>query len=140
MNRNKAVQKNALKQGLSEELKDSLQHCTKPGDLTEFVKLCLKQGSQIWVHTAECRLERWSSPSSKKPHTAANPTLTPETTPAGTVAGYYGPPLIDLSAVKGKRITPEKFKQRREGGLYKYCGDSRHFEASCPRRLKAASG
>jgi hypothetical protein len=47
---------------------------------------------------------------------------------------------MDLSALKGKKITPEERKRRREGGLCMYCGDSRHFAASCPRKLKAASG
>jgi hypothetical protein len=28
----------------------------------------------------------------------------------------------------------------RKGGLCMYCGDSRHFAACCPRKLKAASG
>jgi hypothetical protein len=47
---------------------------------------------------------------------------------------------MDLSALKGRKITPEERKRRREGGLCMYCGDSRHFAASCPRKLKAASG
>ena len=47
---------------------------------------------------------------------------------------------MDLSAVKGKKISQEERKRRREGGLCMYCGDSRHFAASCPRKLKAASG
>ena len=47
---------------------------------------------------------------------------------------------MDLSAVKGKKITPEERKRRREGGLCMYYGDSRHFAALCQRKLKAASG
>jgi hypothetical protein len=47
---------------------------------------------------------------------------------------------MDLSALKGKKITPEERKRWREEGLCMYCGDSRHFTASCPRKLKAASG
>ena len=47
---------------------------------------------------------------------------------------------MDLSAVKGKKITPEERKRRREGGLCMYCGDSRHFAVACPRKLKAAAG
>jgi hypothetical protein len=47
---------------------------------------------------------------------------------------------MDLSALEGRKITPEERKRRREGGLCMYCGDSRHFAASCPRKLKAASG
>ena len=47
---------------------------------------------------------------------------------------------MDLSAVKGKKITAEERKCQREGGLCMYCGDTRHFAAACPRKLKAASG
>jgi hypothetical protein len=47
---------------------------------------------------------------------------------------------MDLSAVKGRKITPEERKLGKEGGLCMYCGDSRHFAASCPRKLKAVSG
>jgi hypothetical protein len=47
---------------------------------------------------------------------------------------------MDLSAVKGKKITPEERNRRREVGLCMYCGDSRYFAASCPRKLKAVSG
>jgi hypothetical protein len=47
---------------------------------------------------------------------------------------------MDLSALKVRKITPEERKRRREGGLCMYCGDSRHFAASYPRKLKAASG
>jgi hypothetical protein len=47
---------------------------------------------------------------------------------------------MDVSALKGWKITPEERKRRREGGLCMYCGDSRHCAASFPRKLKAASG
>jgi hypothetical protein len=47
---------------------------------------------------------------------------------------------MDLSALKGRKITPEERKRRREGGLCMYCRVSRHVAASCPRKLKAASG
>jgi hypothetical protein len=47
---------------------------------------------------------------------------------------------MDLLALKGRKITPKERMCRREGGLCMYCGDSRHFVASCPRKLKATSG
>jgi hypothetical protein len=56
------------------------------------------------------------------------------------VTGYHGPALLDLSTVKGKKITPGERTIWREGGLGMYCGDNRHFTASCPRKLKADSG
>jgi hypothetical protein len=76
----------------------------------------------------------------KKPDNAINTTSAPEALPEGTVAGYYGPAPMDLSALTGRKIIPEERKRRREGGLCMYCGDSRHFAASCPRKLKATSG
>jgi hypothetical protein len=70
----------------------------------------------------------------------ANTIFTPEAIPAGTVAGYHSPAPIDLSVGKAMKITPKERKMRRETGLCMYCGDSRHFAACCPRKLKAVSG
>ena len=136
---NVEAQLDALRNGLSNELKDSLQHTEIPEDLVEFVKLCSKRDSQIRARTDERKSGRWEG-GYKKPDPTTNTTSAPETAPAGTVAGYHGHAPMDLSAVKGRKITPEERKRRREGGLCMYCGDSRHFAASCPRKLKAASG
>ena len=79
----------------------------------------------------------------KKSETTNNSTSTPSTPEialTGTMVEYHGPAPMDLSAVKGKKITLEAHKWQREGGLCMYCGDSRHFAASCPRKLKATSG
>jgi hypothetical protein len=76
----------------------------------------------------------------KKPNNTNKTSSVPEASPAGTVAGYHGPAPMDLSVLKGRKILPEERKRRREGGLCMYCRDSRHFAASCPRKLKAASG
>jgi hypothetical protein len=46
---------------------------------------------------------------------------------------------MELAAVKGKNITPTETKRQRERGHCMYCRDSRHFTASCPRKLKVAS-
>jgi hypothetical protein len=76
----------------------------------------------------------------KKPDNANNTTSAPKALPAGTVAGYHGPAPMELSALYGRKITPEERKRRREGALCMYYGDSRHFVASCPRKLKAVPG
>ena len=52
---NEAAQLEVLRQGLSEELKDSLQHCNIPSDLTEFVKMCWKE-----THKSAPELQRES--------------------------------------------------------------------------------
>jgi hypothetical protein len=136
---NAEAQMDALQNGLSNELKDSLQHADMPDNIVDFVKMCSKRDSQIRARAAEKKSGRWEG-SYKKPDNANNTTSAPDASPAGTVAGYHGPAPMDLSAIKGRKITPEERKRRREGGLYMYCGDSRHFTASCTKKLKAASG
>jgi hypothetical protein len=75
----------------------------------------------------------------KQPETMTNTTSTPESAPGDTVAEYFGLAPINILAVKGRKIIPEKRKRRREGGLYMHWGDSRYFMVSYPRKLKAAS-
>jgi hypothetical protein len=110
-----------------------------PDNIVDFVKMCSMRDSQIRARAAEMKSGRWEG-SYKKTDIMNNTTSAPEASPAETVAGYYSPAPIDLSALKGRKITPEERKRRREGGLCMYCRDSRHFAASCPRKLKAASG
>jgi hypothetical protein len=43
---------------------------------------------------------------------------------------------MDLTAVKGIKITAKDRARQWEGGLCMYCRDSRHFEAACQRKLK----
>jgi hypothetical protein len=105
----------------------------------EFVKFCSKRDSHIRAQEAERKSGKWTA-ESKRHEIQNNTTPAPEAAPAGTIAGYYGPTLKDLSAINGRKITQEERKCQREGGLCMYCGDSRHFAASCPRKLKAASG
>jgi hypothetical protein len=133
---NTAALRDALRNGLSNELKDSLQHADMPDNIIDFVKMCSKRDSQIRARAAEQKSGRWEG-GYKKPN---NTTPAPKASPAGTVAGYHGPAPMDLSALEGRKITLEERKRRREGGLCMYCGDTRHFAASCPRKFKAASG
>jgi hypothetical protein len=136
---NAEPQMDTLRNGLSNELKDSLQHADMPDNIVDFVKICSKRDLQIRARAAEKKSGRWEG-GYKKPDNTNNTTSAPEASPAGTVAGYHDPSPMDLSALKGRKITSEERKHRREGGLCMYCGDSRHFAASCPRKLKAASG
>src|SRR6202022_584910 len=86
---NTEAQLDALRNGLSNELKDSLQHTDIPENLVEFVKLCSKRDAQIRARAAERKSGRWEG-SYKKPETPTNNTSAPEAAPAGTVAGYNG--------------------------------------------------
>jgi hypothetical protein len=134
-----AAQVEVIRLGLSEELKDSLQHWEIPSDLTEFVKICSKCDSQSRARAAP-RMSGRLTVGSKKHETTSNTTSAPEATPMRTVAGYFGPATMDRCTIKGSNITAEEPQHRREAGLCMYCEDSRHFAASCPRRLNAASG
>jgi hypothetical protein len=49
----------ALRNGLSNELKDSLQHADMPDNHVYFVKMCSKRDSQIRARAAEKKSERW---------------------------------------------------------------------------------
>jgi hypothetical protein len=104
---NEAAQLEVLGQGIPEELKDSLQHCDIPSDLIKFVKICTKCVLQIWARAAKRKSRRWTA-GSKKYETTSNTTSTPEAIHAGTVAGYFSPGPMDLSAITGRKITLEE--------------------------------
>jgi hypothetical protein len=61
---------------------------------------------------------------------------TPETAPAGTIAGYTGPAPIDLSAGKW-RISAEERAKRFTDGWCLYCGGFKHRAAECAATRKA---
>jgi hypothetical protein len=110
INWNTEAQMDALRNGLSNELKDSLQHADIPDKIVNFVKMCSKRHSQIKARVAEKKSGRWEG-GYKKPDNANNTTSAPEASPAGTVVGYHGPAPMDLSALKGRNITPEQRKR-----------------------------
>jgi hypothetical protein len=101
-----------LRNGPSNELKDSLQHAEMPDNIVDLVTMCSKRESQIRPRAAEKKSGPRES-GYKKPDNAVNTSSAPEASPAGTVAGYYGPTPMDLSALKGRKITPEERKRRR---------------------------
>jgi hypothetical protein len=136
---NVEAQMDALRNDQSNEHKNSLQHADMPDNIDDFVKICSKHELQIRARAAQMK-SGCREGSYKKPDNANDTTSAPEASPARTVAGYHSPNSMDLSAVKEGKITSEKRKRRREEGLYMYCGDSRHFAASCPRKLKVVSG
>jgi hypothetical protein len=82
----------------------------------EFVKMCSKRDSQIHARAPERSSEGWTAGPTKH-KTTSNSTPAPETVLAGTVAGYHSPAPMNLSAVKGRKITLEERKRGREGGL-----------------------
>jgi hypothetical protein len=79
----------ALRNGLFNELKDSLQHADMPDNIVDFVKMCSKRDSQIRATATEKMSGRWEG-SYKKPDNMNNTTSAPEAFPVGTVVGYHG--------------------------------------------------
>jgi len=135
---NPSALRNALRSGLSEELKDSFIHTDMPDELPAFVTLCQKRDNQIRQRKAEKAAQhKWtaSAGSPSAPKTPAPP-RTPETAPAGTVAGYTGPAPMDLSAGR-RRISDEERAKRFADGRCSYCGGFNHRAVDCAVRKKA---
>ena len=135
---NPSALRNALRSGLSEEMKDSFIHTDMPEELPAFVTLCQKRDNQIRQRRAEkAAQQKWTtsagSPSAPK---APAPPRVPEAAPAGTVAGYTGPAPMDLSAGK-RRISTEERAKRFADGRCLYCGGFNHRAAECAARKKA---
>jgi hypothetical protein len=56
------------------------------------------------------------------------------------VTDHQGFALIDISTVKGKKITPKGRKRHRDNGHCMNWGELRHFTANCRPPLKVVSG
>jgi len=128
--------RNALRIGLSEEMKDSFTYSDMPEELPAFVTVCQKRDNQIRQRRAEKAAQNKGSrigfASSRPPPTPK----APETAPAGTVAGYTGPAPTDLSA-GNRRISAEERAKRFADGRCLYCGEFNHRAAECAARKKA---
>ena len=133
---NPSALRNALRIGLSEEMKDSFTYSDMPEELPAFVTVCQKWDNQIRQRRAEKAAQNKGSGIG-----FASPRLPPalkalEAAPAGTIAGYTGPTPMDLSA--GKRsISAEERAKRFADGRCLYCGGFNHRAAECAVRKKA---
>jgi hypothetical protein len=135
---NPSALRNALRSGLSEEMKDSFIHTDMPDDLPAFVTLCQKRDNQIRQRKAEKAAQhKWTSSvgSPSAPRAPTHPKI-PEVAPAGTVAGYTGPAPMDLSA-RRRRISDEERAKRFADGRCLYCGGFNHRAVDCAVRKKA---
>jgi len=135
---NPSALRNALRSGLSEEMKDSFIHTDMPDELPAFVTLCQKRDNQIRQRKAEKAAQhKWtSSTGSPSAPRAPAPPKTPEAAPAGTVAGYTGPAPMDLSAGR-RRISDAERAKRFADGRCLYCGGFNHRAVDCAVRKKA---
>jgi hypothetical protein len=133
---NPSALRNALRMGLSEEMKDSFTYSDMPEELPVFVTVCQKRDNQIRQRRAEKAAQNKGSGigfASPRPPPAPR---APEIAPAGTIAGYTGPAPMDLSAGK-RRISPEERAKRFADGRCLYCGGFNHRAAECAARKKA---
>jgi len=135
---NPSALRNALRSGLSEEMKDSFIHTDMLEELPAFVTLCQKRDNQIRQRKAEKAAQyKWTtsvgSPSTPR---IPVPPRAPEAAPAGTVPGYTGPAPMDLSAGR-RRISDEERAKRFVDGRCLYCGGFNHRAAECAARKKA---
>jgi len=133
---NPSALRNALRMGLSEEMKDSFTYSDMPEELPAFVTVCQKRDNQIRQRRAEKVAQNRGSGigfASSRPPPAPK---APEAAPAGTVAGYTGPAPMDLSAGK-RRISAEERAKRFADGRCLYCGGFNHRAAECAARKKA---
>jgi hypothetical protein len=136
---NTEAQIDTFRNALSNKLMHCLQHVYIPDNICDFVKRCLKRDSRIRARAAERKSQHWEG-GNRKPDKVNNTTSAPEGSPAGTVAEYHSHAPMDLSAIQERKIIPEERKCQRKGGLCMRCGDSWHFAASCPIKLKATAG
>jgi hypothetical protein len=135
---NPSALRNALRSGLSEDIKDSFIHTDMPDELPAFVTLCQKRDNQIRQRMVEKAAQRKWTSSTESPSAprVPLPPKAPETAPAGTVAGYTGPAPMDLSAGR-RRVSDEERAKRFPDGRCLYCGGFNHRAVDCVVRKKA---
>jgi len=133
---NPSALRNALRMGLSEELKECSTHSDIPEELPAFVTVCQKQdnhsgqrGGEKAAHNQGSRIG-FASPRPPAPLKA------PATAPARTIAGYTQPAPMDPRAGK-RRTSAEERVQRFVDGRCSYCGGVNHRAAECAAWKKA---
>jgi hypothetical protein len=108
---NPSALRNALRIGLSKEMKDSFTYSDMPEELPAFVTVCQKRDNQFRQRgTEKVALNKGSRIHSASPRPSPPP-KTPETAPAGTIARYTGPAPMYLSAGKGRISAEERAKR-----------------------------
>ena len=134
---NPSALRNALRKGLSEEMKESFMYSDMPEELPAFVTVCQKRDNQIRQRCAEKVVQNKGGGTgfASCPGPPAPPKDHPRV-PAGTVVRYTGPASMDLSAGR-KRISAEERAKRFTDGRCLYCGGFNHRAAECAARKKA---
>jgi len=134
---NPSALRNALVQlGLSNEMKDSIEHSDMPEEHPAFVTVCQKRDNQIRQRRSEN--SAWNQGRGTGCACSPRPPAPPKDptgAPAGTVPGYTGPAHMDLSAAT-RRISAEERVKMFTDGRCLYCGGFIHRAAECVARKK----
>jgi len=133
---NPSALRNALRMGLSEEMKDSSTYSDMPDELPAFVTVCQNRDNQIRQRRAENAAQNTGGGIGFASPRPPPPPRAPETAQAGTIAGYTGPAPKDVSPGE-RRISAEERARSFADGRCLYCGGFNHRAAECPARKKA---
>jgi hypothetical protein len=109
---NEVATRAALRQGISEELKDAITLRDLPPTLLEFVQKCQKLDTQIRAHKAE---KQGSFHRTHHTNTGTQFYLT------NTNSGHYGPTPIELAATQYTKLTPELRPSLLQENKCRYC-------------------
>jgi len=119
---NPSALRNALRMGLSKEMKDSFTYSDMPEELPALGTVCQKRDNQIRQRRAEKAAQnKGSGIGFASPRPAPAPKA-PDAAPAGTVAGYTGPAQMILAQEKGGFRGTKEQRDLRMGGVYTVVG------------------
>jgi hypothetical protein len=140
---NESAKKDALQNGLCEELKDALTLLIEEEEYSAFVKQLQRLDNKLRARQADKK--KGGANSGKSGSAPARSTAPiPKTSstsgghPTQTGSGYYGPAPMDLS--EGKHISEEEKASRKAEGRCFYCGGVGHIARNCPNRPKKVHG
>lgn len=119
----------ALKEGVSIELRRQLLGRTHGLNFDEFVALCQQLDSEIRA------LQHYEGKSSNSSHQARPAQNAPRAYTPVPTQNAGGPEPMDLSASRGKISEQERAARLREGRCL-YCGEVGHMARHCPNKTK----
>ena len=134
------AQRAALQQGISEELQQLMVTQQVPEDLNELISLLQRLDTR--QRNVNALLRKSYSPRSAPSSSDAGTTLRnhpsggvalPRTVSPAAAAPASPPDAMDLSAFSRGKLPSAEVTRRMNEGLCRYCGESGHFAANCPK-------
>ena len=111
-----SAKKAALCQGMVENLKHLLLTYDCPTDWASYIRLLQRLNFKLQQCKAETRKETTNTPS-KYPPSSSSPAIPSSTSHITSNLTYFGPALMDLSAVQKQAEQKRIYHQRQSGGL-----------------------